>query len=236
MKIVKWVLLAALAALPAAPQEKKEEAQKPRQETVKRVIPVKYANVRSLANTFAIFNCGITGATDLNVLVVSCPPDVVTLIEDAVKRLDVPPPAAKNVELTAYFLTGGESGMEQGDPLPPELEPVVKQMRSVLAYRTFRLLDVLVLRTRAGEPGSVGGVNSSGVSEFKVKSASPAADGGPIRIDGLAAAIQMHSKQLASISAGVDIREGQKVVVGKSTMAGPGPGRALILVLSAKVL
>ncbi len=103
MAIVKWVLIAALAALPAAPQEKKEETRKPQQETVKRIIPVKYVDVRSLADTLSIFGCGIMRAVDLKVLAVSCPSaDLVTAIEEAVKRLDVPAPAVKNVELTAY--------------------------------------------------------------------------------------------------------------------------------------
>ena len=51
-----------------------------------------------------------------------------------------------------------------GNPVPPELEPVVKQIRSAFAYKNFRLLDTLVLRTRAGQPASVSGVVNAGAS------------------------------------------------------------------------
>ena len=88
MAIVKWVLIAALAALPAAPQESRRRAS--RSGAVKRIIPVKYADVKSLANTLGIFGCGIVPNVDLKVLAVSCPADVVAAIEEAVKRLDVP--------------------------------------------------------------------------------------------------------------------------------------------------
>jgi hypothetical protein len=249
--IVKWVLIGALATLPAAAQEKKEEApSKPKQETVKRIIPVKYADVRSLADMLGIFGCGIMRAVDLKVLAVSCPSEaLVTAIEEAVKRLDVPPPAVKNVELTAYFLLGGEKELHEGKPVPPELEPVVKQIRSAFAYKNFGLLDTLVLRTRAGQPARVNGVvqvgtppgGSTGTSAFAIGSATPSADGGVVRIDRLSASIiyrirtpTSDSGRGAEINADVDIREGQKVVVGKSSLE--GPDKALIVVLTAKVL
>lgn len=248
MAIVKWVLIAALASLPAAPQEKTEEARKPRQEPVKRIIPVKYADVKSLGNTLAIFGCGIMPSADLKVLAVSCPPDVVAVIEEAVKRLDVPAPAAKNVELTAYFLVGAEKETPAGNPVPAELEPLVKQVRSAFAYKNFRLLDTVMLRTRAGQPANVNGVFSGaspGVWMLSIKSVAPSAGegGATVRIDGLRAAIQFPLPPTAKgdvlyrdaiINADIDIREGQKVVVGKSSME--GPEKALIVVLSAKVL
>ena len=64
-----------------------------------------------------------------------------------------------------------------------------------------------------------------------------------VRIDGLRAGLtsrfrrtqrETSSTRTPAIDADIDIREGQKVVVGKSSME--GPEKALIVVLSAKVL
>ncbi len=238
MAIVKWVLIAALAAAPAAAQP-----------NVARVIPVKYADVKALANTLSIFGCGMAPNAELKVLAVSCPPDVMTAFEEAVKRLDVAPPPAKNIELTAYFLLAGGKEMPEGKPVPAELEPVLKQIRAAFAYKNFALLDTTVLRTREGRPAGVNGVVSSGTSQgvwnFSIKSASPSAVEGAnvVRIDGLTAAVQFRlppnakgeiSYREAGVKAEVDIRENQKVVVGKSSME--GPDKALIVVLTAKVM
>lgn len=239
MAIVKWVLIAALAAAPAAAQP-----------NVARVIPVRHADVKALANTLGVFGCGMAPNAELKVLAVSCPPGVLSAFEEAVKRLDVPPPAAKNIEITAYFLLGAEKEMHEGAPVPPELEPVVKQIRSVFAFKNFGLLDTLVLRTRAGQPANAQGViqinmppgAATGASVLAIKSATLGGDGAPlVRIDGLKAIVNLPVRTPASVTAreaavnaDIDIREGQKVVVGKSSIE--GPGKALIVVLSARVM
>jgi hypothetical protein len=107
-----------------------------------------------------------------------------------------------------------------------------------------------VIRTRAGQGGDASGVvDNASKSEFKTisqvkfKSASPSTDdkGRVIRIDNLRVGLKVPvvtGGKLNYIDTGivtdVDIREGQKVVVGKTNM--DGSDRASIVVLTAKVV
>src|SRR5947209_2426039 len=64
---------------------------------------------------------------------------------------------AKNVELTMQLVLGNDADGSGG--LPKDLEPVVTQLRNAFAFKNYRLLDVLVLRTRTGQRA---GTESSG--------------------------------------------------------------------------
>jgi len=114
-----------------------------------------------------------------------------------------------------------------------------------------RAFPASVLRVRAGQGGEASGVVDSGpsapgaktISQVKFKSASVSTDekGHAIRIDGLRVGLKVPVAGPGGvqyldtgISTDVDIREGQKVVVGKANM--DGSDRASIVVLTAKVV
>ncbi|MCI0624052.1 MAG: hypothetical protein L0387_20760 [Acidobacteria bacterium] len=177
-------------------------------------------------------------------------------IEDTIRRLDVPPPAPQNVELTVYVLLASDQETRPGS-VAPELESVVKQLKTTFTFRGFHTIDTLVVRSRDRQGAEVKGlarfdadIPNPSTYKFQYKAASILSDekGRSIRLDGLRFDAQIASKsQQAEGSGGtgnnwidagfgtdVDVREGQKVVVGKAAIG--GTNNALILVITAKVL
>src|SRR5713226_3292667 len=142
------------AAGKRAPEQARADEQ-PNQWPV-RLFQVKYANVYQLAKVFNAFGAVINADGDLKVISVRAPQSVLDAIDEALKRLDVPQPPAKNIELNAYLITA--SPQSSAAPLPAELEPVVKQLKSVFSYQGFKLLGTLSLRGRDGSGGNVNGV------------------------------------------------------------------------------
>lgn len=167
-----------------------------------------------------------------------------------VKQYDVPPPPVQNVEVTIYLMSA--LATPSASPIPAEMESVVKQLKSMFSYKGYQLIDTEVIRVRAGQGGDASAVvDSKGpggaktISQMKFRSATPTTDdkGRAVRIDGLKVGLKVpvpantkgeYNYIDTGISTDVDIREGQKVVVGKVNM--DGADRASIVVLSAKVV
>src|SRR6266436_3132106 len=108
MKIAKFAAVAFFVVLPLTAQKDKagEEganAGAPQNWPVK-IFQVKYANVFQLSKVFNAFGAIINEDTNLKVLTVRAPKEVLSAIEDAIKRLDVPQPPDKNIVLDAYLL------------------------------------------------------------------------------------------------------------------------------------
>jgi hypothetical protein len=227
----------------------------PRPGDVQKVLIIRHPVPRSLVDLLAIFPATIThsyyqGATALGI---SAPPAAMAAIEETIKRLDAPPPPArKNIELTGYILEA-TSHPGEATSVPSELEGVVAQLKRTFNYAAYRLIDILIARAReySGlETNAVGG-NGQGAPartfyRLKVMHASVSPEGGAtIRLDGLrfgvdipvpVSAVPNSSFQYRSVGVDtdIDIREGQRVVVGKSGIG--DAGNAIILVLSAKVV
>src|SRR5205823_1006245 len=139
---------------------------------------------------------------------------------------------------------------------PSELDGVLKQLRNVFTYQGFRLLDTLVVRSRNGMEGGINGIAPKNPEEaqptfyrFNFGSASITSDsntGRMIRVDNLRLGATVPVKTISEtgsaqfksaetgINTNIDVREGQKIVVGKATI--DGSNNALFLVLTAKVL
>ena len=241
MKTVQHILLGlAVASLVAAQTPAAAETSKP-EPREKRVFQVKYADVRSLRNVLNVFGYGITADTDLHVLAVSAPADVMNAIQDAIQRLDVPTAAPKDIELTVYLVVASEQAAA-GDGLPADLQPVVHQLKGVFSFKSFRMLDTVVLRTQPGNKANAVGVISNGSTDtpyhFSVRpsAAAEGPQGRLIRLDDLSLGLRVPTRsgrEDAGINTEITVREGQKVVVGKSNLG--GPDQALILVVTAKV-
>jgi hypothetical protein len=129
--------------------------------------------------------------------------------------------------------------------VPKDLESVVTQLRNTFPFKNYKLLDVITLRTRTGQgadtSGSAGGnTGPATLTNFRINSANVAADGSTIRIDGMRVGVRMpvqnptgFNYQDLGLNANVDIKEGQKVVVGRIGMS---KDQALFLVLSAVIV
>ena len=115
-------------------------------------------------------------------------------------------------------------------------------MKKIFPYKSFLLLDSILLRTQPGNRASTNGIvvlpNYSRGGErpysFGVNptSVTDDANGRLIRLDNLELSLHLPDDRVAAIHTEITVREGQRVVVGKSNM---GPDQALILVVTAKV-
>ncbi|MEO8370362.1 MAG: secretin N-terminal domain-containing protein [Candidatus Solibacter sp.] len=188
-----------------------------------------------------------------NSIALSGPQDKVAAVEAAIKQLDVP---AKSVELTVYFVVGGDQATLAGSAVPQDLRDVIAQLKGAFAFKEYKMLDTLSLRTRTGSPAETSGILNSAspprMSQFSIRSAAVTDDGSTVRIDRMHAGLRLpYSKTNVDAKAGIpgpkttdyinsgidqdiDIKVGQKVVVGRSSLE--GPQQALFLILTATVI
>ncbi len=151
-----------------------------------------------------------------------------------------------NLELTVYLLSGLAQG-EAADDVPQDLVSTVKQLRSIFNYKSYKLSESFILRGRLGGGASAKGVlpGSAGLEyEFRYNTVTASSDTPPLfRINGLRIrltkarrplGVQTSVDTIASIDTDLDIREGQKSVVGKSSVSSSGD--ALILVIVPKLI
>ena len=126
-------------------------------------------------------------------MAVSAPAAAMAAVEDAVKRLDVPAAAPKDVDLIVYMVVASEQA-SAGAALPPELQPVADELKKIFSYKSFRLLDSILLRTQPGNTGERPAESSSptgsAIHELQLRGCSPSAvtedpKGRLIRLDDL---------------------------------------------------
>jgi hypothetical protein len=157
-------------------------------------------------------------------------------------------PANQNVELTVFLLSGSTQGT--ADDVPSDLASTVTQLHSVFAYKSYRLTESFMLRGRLGVGAKAEGILPGGAGiryEFRYSDVQVSSETPPMfRIYGLRIILTNGAyyrkgadgktvpDTLASIATDLDIREGQKTVVGKSSINASGD--ALILVIVPKIV
>jgi hypothetical protein len=252
MKRLWFALL--LIALPLAAQEAKKEDQKSNapsdRPSIQKLFLLKYADPGHVASLLAVFNAKIRPDSDMHALAVeTVPGPTMAAIEEAIQRLDVASAASKNIEITAYLMIGGENAGTEPSAMPKELDSVVAQLKNTFAFKSYRLLDILALRTRVGQhastssvgrPMQIGTNSPTPTTQFRISSAGIGSDETTVRIDGLNLSsripVQSSPGQFGfsevGLQAEVDIKQGQKVVIGRVSVA----ESALFVVLTAQVV
>jgi type II secretory pathway component GspD/PulD (secretin) len=217
------------------------------QKTERKLIQLRYidaSRARNLAGVFAGRDLNIEADDHLHWIAVRGPGDLVQAFEDAVKKLDVAP---LDFELTVYLVS---ASTQVADHLPDALASTAKQLHAVFAYKGYELLDSFVLRGRDGQGVSSQGASADGTIKnstysFRYNRAS-VLDGAPkiVNLQNLNLQIRTPTGTFdekgnprfknTGLNSDIDIRDGQKVVVGKSDVNnGESP---LILVVTAKVV
>ncbi len=238
-KLLLIVLAASVLALPGSADE-----------PIRKLIELKYADAHQIRPLLDGFSARVNAGSSNRVLTIIGSKEVVAEIEEMIKKLDTPVP---DIELTVYMLVASAQPDASG-ALPPELDPVMKQLKGVFSYRTYRLLDSLILRAREGHdansdgflsplaPNLPGGAQTTYVFSFKSSAISGGEKNRTVRLDDVRLRLKVPhassggiSYSESSIRTDLDVREGQKVVVGKSSLVDGSDG-ALILVLSAKIV
>jgi hypothetical protein len=217
---------------------------------ITRTIDVKNADVNRIIDILRAIakTTGTTMAPDQanKLIILSGNPDRIAEMESLIRRMDVPPSPSQDIsiELTAYLLVAGETA-SVGQPVPAQLEPALKQLRSTFTYKSYQLLETLWMRNRVGNKAETTG--SFPVSELEAKGLEAKGRNAGVYAlsclishvthDGKGDVIHLDSLYIASgrsrIDTNIDIRPGQMVVVGKTSFEG---NQALIAVISAKIV
>jgi Bacterial type II/III secretion system short domain len=187
-------------------------------------------------------------------------PENIATMEEAVKRLDTPEAARPDIELHVHILIASNSANASNEH-PAELNDVIKQLQGTLAYKSYSLMASAIQRAKeSGRGGGNSGVAEAKLFNVDVPPGSPIfyeynlesilvqpAAGGQSQVQVGNFAFNMRvplnvgsggngqpaiQYQNVGFRTPVSVREGERVVVGTTTMGDKG----LIVVLSAKVL
>jgi len=258
MHIIKRGIIAALvltfALAPPAPAQQSSQARVEEFVTLSgfkgKVFEVKNREGRALVRALSPLGSGFKGATitysdEFRTLTVRDFPENIAAIEEALKRLDTPQAPRSDMDLRMYILIA--SNIEGAkNPYPTELNDVVKQLQTTLAYKNYYLLTSSVQRVKEGAFQ----VQGEGIAEFTSPlvaeptrgnyafsgnsiSLSLSPDGQSIfQINDFTFSLTQGATERAHIRTGLTLRDGEKVVVGTSTLRDKG----VIVVLIAKMI
>jgi len=217
-----------------------------------RIFTVQNGDVREIAGAIKLLGSGFKGAglsvnTELRTITVRDFPENLAAIEEAIKRLDHAEPKTADIELKISVLIAAKTPLPNAT-LPDELAPVVKQLQSTLRYTNYGLMTSMMHRTKIGD-----GIRGSGVAEPMLLGMSTSADR-PIfynyelrRITSDQSTVDIENfdfsmnvpvdiggsiqYQPVGFKTPVSIRQGEKVVIGTTTMR----DKALVVVVTASV-
>jgi hypothetical protein len=223
-----------------------------------KIFEIKYRDLSGLLQVIRPLGSGYKGATmsidrEFKTLTVRDFPENIASIEEAIKRLDTPQAPRPDIEFSVHVLIASTASGNRED-YPPELADVVTQLKSALKYKSYTLMTSGIHRAKEG-PGEVG---NSGVAESNLFSSVPTppnpifynysldsitidtGSGAPtvqiarfrfqMRVPlNLGTQVQYEN---VGFQSPVGLRQGEKVVVGSTTMGDKG----LVVVVSAKLL
>ncbi|HEY4364739.1 MAG TPA: hypothetical protein VGN17_27485 [Bryobacteraceae bacterium] len=167
-----------------------------------------------------------------------------------------------NIELTVYVVSGlAQPQAGAATELPDDLAATMNQMRGVFSYKTYRLVNAFTLRGRNGGGAEMAGdlpmngwtydfkygsanvfENSPGIVHINRLRLEIAKRGNVLTRSNLngtsvgpatATTMTVGSNAVALVSTDLDVKEGQKTVVGQSAVNGTD---ALFLVIVPKVV
>ncbi|HEV8138789.1 MAG TPA: secretin N-terminal domain-containing protein [Pyrinomonadaceae bacterium] len=215
-----------------------------------RVFEVKYRDPNSLANVLTRLTSGFKGAgitpnAEFKTLTVRDFPENIATIEEALKRLDTPGAPQPNIELHMHVLLASNAG-GAGLDVPAELKDVLAELRGTLNYKNYELVASVVQRltetssvlqgngTAEVSSGNSGTPNLSMPYDYYIRSVSLIPNPGGTQSMQIAdfAFTSRTGDDRARIQTALNLRDGEKVVVGTATIR----NRALIVVLTAKLL
>src|SRR2546425_2759077 len=225
-----------------------------------KLIEVKHRDPTTLLSVLKLLGSpsgSISANDEFRTITVRDYPENIAVIEDAIRRLDTPEPerpirpVPPNIDFRIHVLiaSNAPSGQEE---LPADLRDVIKQLQETLRYKSYGVMASAVHRTTLG-----GGVSNKGVAESKLFNIN--SQGSPIFYEYSIAPISLEPSANApriiqigtfrftmrvpvnvgtqtnyeptGFSTPVTVRDGEKVVVGTTTLGDKG----LVIVLIANV-
>lgn len=241
--LVLVLVMVALAATPAVAQKTTTGLVSPTptadRNLVTQIFRVHYADVRDLASIIQLFGGRVQPEADLGVIAWTGAPSQLPAVEAAIRSLDVAPVPELNVELTVYFLMATKEGTPSVS-VPAALDGVAVQLQEVFGYTTVRLIEVTAMRVRNGSHGKLNGILPQRLADdrearyefsFDKLHVTEDSSGRSIRLDRLNTGVQaphtvVENGQATTrymqtgIQTDIDLREGQKAVIGKTSIEG----------------
>jgi hypothetical protein len=215
-----------------------------------KVFEVKYRDPNSLANVINRLTSGFKGTAissnaEFRTITVRDFPENLATIEEALKRLDVPALPRPNIELHMHVLLASNTA-GSGAEVPAELKDVLAELRGTLSYKNYELAASVVQRlteTSRGLQGSgtaevpatnPGMANLVMPYEYYIGAVSLAqnSNGSPGVQIGEFSFIAVNGNDRAKVNTALNLRDGEKVVVGTATIR----SRALVVVLTMKLV
>ena len=252
---VVLILVAIPAVLAQQPQPNTTQ-EKPKDDFVterqfkSKIFEVKYREPSSLASVLRQLGSGFKGAgissnNEFRTLTVRDFPENLATIEEAIKRLDTPASPPTSVQIHMHvLLASNRTGTTPAGEIPAELKDVITELRGTFTYKNYELVTSVLQRLTETNRG----LNGSGLAQV------PGAQTGVttaqyeyyinqpsfVRSATGAQAIQIQDFAFTLTGEGIrgrvqtalNIRDGEKVVVGTATIN----DRALIVVLIPKII
>lgn len=223
------------------------------------IIEVKHRDPAMMVQAIGNLSSGFKGArisynNEFNTVTVRDFPENIAAIEEAIKRLDTPQKARPDIEFRVHVLIASNTAAAS-DEYPAELGDVIKQLQSTLKYKSYSLMTSSVQRSKEGREGT----RSTGVAESKLFNVTTP-HGNPIfysyslqsiSLDSAASGVStvqigtFNFDMRVPLNLGTSIqyenvgfrtpvssRDGEKVVVGTTTMGDKG----LVVVLLTRIL
>ncbi len=259
MSAMKMLFCAVLSLIPAIALSQNTEVQTVTGSVpsakVTKIVRVHHGNARNLAE-LAAHGSNVSAAADnaLQAIVLTGNSADVSAVEQMVKELDTAAAASRDFELTIWAIGGSnDSDSAPEGQIPESIASVVKQLRAIFPYKTYDLLSTMLIRsregTRAGNDGVMHALTKAPAAPFPSTYSVNYSDSTVSTDDGTAmvhlrdfrfitrmpvgSGSQWQLKEV-SINTDVDLRDGQKVVVGKSNVG--SSDSALFVVLSARLV
>lgn len=221
-----------------------------------KIFEVKYRGADRLAAVLGrLLSSGaasIAANSEFKTITVRDFPENLATIEEVLQRLDTPTVPRPNIELHMHVLIASHTRGRPGGttaPVPAELRDVLKQLSETLTYQNYELVTSDVQRlttemTRAVEvkgTAEVSGEDPTASSipmvynhDLQSVSLVQTATGGPTVEIGYFRFTALINKDPPGVGIGtaLNLRDGEKVVVGTANMR----NRALVVVLIAKLI
>lgn len=245
--MIAFVMLAfALAvAVPALAEDPAQEAKQPAKPALKtEMVRLKYLTGSRLMGVIQAYlsrESTVRSGPDDKVLIISDTPENIARARAAIEELDVKP---ADLLFTVQLVLGSEEPEKELEPMPND--PIIKELRSLLKYKSYALLDTSLLRALDTQDSEVR-LGERAEFELWIRP--------KVMRDEKATLIQTEIRLRRIVVAGtppnvtsakpefittnligttLNVKPGDKTVVGVSKLDGTGKG--LILILSGKIV
>jgi type II secretory pathway component GspD/PulD (secretin) len=235
VQLIIFICLANLVFLTGGLSQNKESIPKLRQEVVK----LKYTKAQAVQNLLMVFygpNTRIGFNSQIpDVLTIVDLPENVEKILEAIKKIDVKP---RDLLFTVQIVLGSEAEGKINETLKDD--PLIRELQKLLRYKSYSMLDVAMVRAMDREESGLA-FGQSGQFQLLLKPViTEESPQGNIKIE-------LYLRQLSGmwyegqraqpttlISSNLNLRSGDRTVVGVSRLDGGDKG--LILIISGKIL